>query len=152
MFTISVTYTKRSQIRFQNFPICHNHIKQCPSLRSFISLKCNISKIIQKTSSIPIFTFYVKYSEEVCHCDSGLAPNHFVFLYKTFTNVGFLIKPHLWWVPKILKSLRKIFYIDYFGKTLLMSWASWARLMNPEGKSTLKRQQSQSLKKIYISK
>ena len=25
---------------------------------------------------------------------------------------------------------------SYFGKTLLMSWASWARLMNPEGKST----------------
>ena len=94
-----------------------------------------------------LFTFYVKYSEEVCHCDSGLAPDHFVFLYKTFTNVGFLIKPHLWWVPKILKSLRNIFYIGYFGKTLLMSWASWARLMNPEGKSTLKRQQWQSLKR-----
>ena len=53
MFTISVTYTKRSQITFQNYPICHNHIKQCPSLRSFISLKCDISKIIQKTSSTP---------------------------------------------------------------------------------------------------
>ena len=72
--------------------------------------------------------FNVKYSEEVRHCHHGLAPEQHgsfhLLLRPLEERILFYQDENHYWRP------------SYFGKTLLISWASWARLMNPEGKST----------------